>query len=1014
MTILNNKRIFALSLVLVLTGCNSVEKKPTAELNVFDELEQKINQAQVAKESSSPWSAAKNVELELIGPIYQTGFEKKAAATKALAKVLSYIENNSAQIDQITQRSLTEQFANISVSEFELGEDRFSYVPAIFNVGYGDEASMNAVFDVVLPASNQAQIGFYIDVQAWQKGVVSLQGYKTIKQTGLDRNASWFHYQLDMPNADNKAKIDGLLRMSLYAIGSDIREFASIDRDAVMKFNNRDYVVERGDGETQAFVYQDRLKLIDNEIEAKVDALDKERVLTQTGSARSVFVDESEAYMSVNTLTDYVSKVSLISLKNANQKTLLWESKQWDEYVKKAYFLPKLNTYLQLTDKFLSLKQGDKTTFKLDAQNISSLNVLEARAQALFLNQDQAYSLDIKLAKLSPLTVLGKVKSLSVSADASILYTVSDDNLLSYFDAKNQRLSQIKSDFKVNGMALCGKQNKLVYWQGKNVSIYDHKVQKHHALVFEQPLEETISNVHCATLEDKLLVMAADGSISQFNTHNYQQITQLDGDYDAYDQLNAGYILQYLSNNEFIYGGKNDLKIRSSTTQSEIRADYDKRLVRINSARSWLDKSSIKQIVFAEPIADSDITLYQTLFDKRLEQHEDKLSFLSFLNEEQADPLLVANKPSLFNALSGGISVLEEGNIMLVKQSVLDADTLYTTSIPNWQHLGFLVDTLDLGSEGFEPKVYQQLDNSQLTADIVNVSLSDDDHWLATTLSNGEVTFESLKPETVFNETFQAHETQVSAVAISSDLTLLATAGRDGLVKIWQLKLTQLTDDESWISLVKELKGYAGNVLDLAFIGNDLLVSSGSDQTIKVWDIQNSGEVKNEMLGHTASIDFARYDDSLVQIISASEDASIRVWDLEKLEQIKSFKASPGFVVAYDDASNTLAYTKNDQLLVKNIVSGNTIGRISSLSTPLAVALGFNAKVVYLVYEDRVAVYKVASGEHLNDITLEANNKINKVLTSSDSQDLYLMTDQDVMIMNMGRYALFGVDNVYQ
>ena len=582
---------------------------------------------------------------------------------------------------------------------------------------------------------------------------------------------------------------------------------------------------------------------------------------------------------------------------------------------------------------------------------------------------------------------------------------------MSYFDAKNQTLSAVKASVNVSGMTVCGRSNKLLYWFENTAYVYDPTKLKHDLISFQTPLQSNIVTADCADHEDKMLLMALNGEIRQFNTSDYLEIAQFDGDYDAYDELNSGHIIQYLAENEFLYGGKADLKIRPSTTETEIRSNYKKRLVRINSARSWLDKSSIKQVVFAEAISEEDLTLYKTLFDKDIANLAQRRAFLSFLNEEEADPLLVANKPSLFNSLSGGITVIEDGNIMLVKQNIAQADQLYTTTTPNWEHLGFEVKALSLGSHGFEPRIYRQLDNAQLTADIVNMTLSEDSNWLVTTLSNGEVSYESLSPDEAFNELFDAHTNQVSAAALTTDRQLLATAGRDGLINIWRLTVPQLNDEESWISLEKELKGYAGNVLDLAFINDDLLISTGSDQTIKLWDLEGSAGVKNEMLGHTDTVKSAHYDESLHQIVSASDDGSIRVWDINKAEQIKSFKGAKGVLSSYDVNSNILAYTRDDRVMIKNIVSGNTLGRISFDQKPLSIALGFDGAVCYLIYPESISVFQVSSGEIINDIPLSKIKGIKKVFTSSDSHDLFLMTETDISIINMGRYALYGIEN---
>jgi len=1005
----NFRLISSIILAIGLVGCNTVEEKPSGPTNIFDELELKVSEAKAAKSNSSSWSDPSVKDIRLVGPIYQTGFEKRSPATKALTKVLQYIENNPSKLPQLTKRSSNDQFSDYQVSDFVLGDNEFSYIPAVFNVGYGDEADLNAVLNIVLESNGPAEIGFYIDAQAWQKDIISLQGYKTIKSEGKDRNSTWYHYKLNLEGQDSKAKVDALLRMALYAIGSDIREFASIDRDAVMKFNDKDYVVERANGDTFAFIYQDRVKLIEKDIQRKIDGLDKERILNNTANARSLFIDANESYATVNTLTDYVSQVSLISLKNSNQVRPLWESKQWDEFAKAAYFLPKLDLTLILTDKNLILKQGNLVKFKKDATRISSLNVLEAREKAFYVNSGVAYSLDLKSYQEKALNTLGKLSLLAASQDGKSLYSLSEETKLSYFDAKNQRLIKLKESIELTGMQVCSAGKKLLYWHKNKAYLYENQTQTHHLIQFASDLDEDLIAATCAVSENKLLFMTESGGIRQIDTETYQEITQFAGSYDAYDKLNSGYVLHYLTDSEFVYGGKNDLRIRPTTTEAEIRRVYQKRLSRIESARSWLDKSSIKQLVFAESISASDLDLYQSLFNEQVVTQSQKSAYLNFINEEQADPLLVANKPSLFNALSGGIEVTQDGNIMLVKQNEVDSSRFFTTSQPNWEHLGFQVDTLFLGTQGFESKIYRQLDNAQLTADIVNMDLGNDD-WLLTSLTNGEISFESLSSEFEFNETFDAHKGAVTATAMTQDRKKLATAGRDGLIKIWQINIPT-KEDESWINLEKELKGYAGHVLDLEFVDDETLLSTGTDQTIKLWELSFEGTVKNEMLGHTDSVKFAKYDASIHKVVSASDDASVRVWDIDKAEQVNSFKGSKGGVVSYHLGSNRLAYVKGEQIIVKNIISGDTLGRIAIEQMPIGLALGVNGLVSYLIYQDKVAVHKVATGELINDIQLANVKNIKQVFTSFNDHDLYIVTDQEAYMLNMGRYALYGIED---
>lgn len=1011
MNIKKNNIKFGLVLLLFISGCETVERQPEPAPNVFDELESKITTAQAAKPFSSDWASGETVPLRIVGPIYQTAFEKKSPASLALTKVIKFVSDNPEKLDQLAGVGVSAKFSTINVSHFALGENEYSYVPAIFNVGYGDESALNAVFNVALLPDTPAEIGLYIDSQAWQNGVVSLHGYKTIKMAGKDRNSSWFNYRLDMSGSDKQAKIDALLKMMVYALASDIREFASIDRDAVMKFTDKDYVVERANGDTFAYVYRDRLKVIQAEIDRKIDGLDKERVLSDTANARSIHVDDSGSYITVNTLDNYVSKVELLSLQNATQRSPIWESKQWDEYAKQAFYLPELTQAVLLSDKFLTVRDINnlQVEFQIPGDQISSLSLVESRGQLFFVDNGSAFMLDLNLKQVKQLRALGDVTRLQVTADGQGLYALSADKQLMYFDNKTNRLTRIADELTMDGMRACGQGQQLLFWQGSQAFVFDRTTRERNEIIFSPPLGDVITSADCALSEQKFALMSADGEVRQFDLATRQQITTLAGSYDAYDKLNSGYILTYLRDNEYVYGGKENLKIRPTTTVAEIKSEYERRLGRINSARTWLDKSSIKQVVFAEPLAQRDLSLYQHLFATELKTESQKSAMLAFINEGQADPLLVANKPGLFNRLSGGVTVAVTDDIMVVKQAAVNNDALYTTSVPNWDHLGFQVDTIYLGSEGFEAKIYRRFSNSQLTSDIENIALPGSVEMLVTTRSNGTVLLESLSPALDFEESFTAHESRVTAADIDPSRSLLATAGSDGLIRIWRLTIP--ASEAGWVELDKELKGYAGKVSHLEFIGNDLLLSSGSDQTIKVWDI-NSGRIANsEMLGHTDKVRFAKYDGSLQQIISASDDGSVRIWDAKKAEQVRSFKGSAnGFVASYDAGANLVAYSKNNKVLIKNVRSGDTLGTIVFDSGPAAVELGFAGEICYLIYPQKVAVYKVASGELLSEIPLTDIEGIKQVLMSASYQDLFIMTEDNISVVNTGRYALYGAE----
>ncbi|KAJ8303196.1 hypothetical protein KUTeg_019592 [Tegillarca granosa] len=84
---------------------------------------------------------------------------------------------------------------------------------------------------------------------------------------------------------------------------------------------------------------------------------------------------------------------------------------------------------------------------------------------------------------------------------------------------------------------------------------------------------------------------------------------------------------------------------------------------------------------------------------------------------------------------------------------------------------------------------------------------------------------------------FQGHTNCVNCVRFSPDGKWIASAGEDGLVKIWDLTAGKLMTD---------LNGHTGPVNIVEFHPNELLLASGSsDRTVKFWDLENFSMVSS-------------------------------------------------------------------------------------------------------------------------------------------------------------------------
>jgi WD40 repeat protein len=126
-------------------------------------------------------------------------------------------------------------------------------------------------------------------------------------------------------------------------------------------------------------------------------------------------------------------------------------------------------------------------------------------------------------------------------------------------------------------------------------------------------------------------------------------------------------------------------------------------------------------------------------------------------------------------------------------------------------------------------------------------------------------------------KSWPAHGDTIFDLAISSDGKLLATAGGDKLVKIWNLE----THTE-----VAKLEGHTAQVLTVAFDGEaKQLLTGGADQQLSLWDVKTKERIAT--LGkHTAAINAVAW--------TPAGPAMVAVTDAGSLLRYTGFKSHTG------------------------------------------------------------------------------------------------------------------------
>jgi WD40 repeat protein len=150
---------------------------------------------------------------------------------------------------------------------------------------------------------------------------------------------------------------------------------------------------------------------------------------------------------------------------------------------------------------------------------------------------------------------------------------------------------------------------------------------------------------------------------------------------------------------------------------------------------------------------------------------------------------------------------------------------------------------------------------------------------------------------------FQAHPAPANDVLFSTDGALLVSAGSDHTVKVWSAREGKL---------LSTLSGHEDKVLRLYNLPDGSVLSHGFDSFAALWDPRN-GAAKAFLRGHTDNIVHAAISPDGSRIATASHDGSARLWDLsggvvqvfEHTEDVRHVAFSPQgktLLVCADDA----------------------------------------------------------------------------------------------------------------
>lgn len=185
----------------------------------------------------------------------------------------------------------------------------------------------------------------------------------------------------------------------------------------------------------------------------------------------------------------------------------------------------------------------------------------------------------------------------------------------------------------------------------------------------------------------------------------------------------------------------------------------------------------------------------------------------------------------------------------------------------------------------------------------------------------------------------ESHTASVRSVRFSGNGKLLLSSGNDNAICVWDLESR---------TLVKQLRGHASRVSAALFApGDDRIVSGGYDHSARLWSIAKYEEMKvlggRVLKGHRDSILGAAFSPNGKLVVTASRDRTAIAWDVATGQPLRSYSEGHAYLASaaifFPDGKRVLTSAVDNTTRIWDMSAGTQLAMLEGTGTSAAVAL---------------------------------------------------------------------------